>query len=159
MKTMLIAAVLALLTTGALAAEPIQIAAISDMEGKVLVNKGKGFVSARSGMALNSGDRVIALDGSRASVVYADGCVSQLRENSLLALQKTDRCGQEAVRTSMGSTQTQPVRLAQAIGDTRTDGIPGLAGDGINWWLVAAGGAGAAVVIGSTNSNKAISPQ
>jgi hypothetical protein len=106
------------MSTASLRAEPIQLAALSNIEGKVLVNKGKGFATAKPGTPLAEGDRVIALDGSRAAVVYKDGCVTQLKENSLLALDKAAGCGQEAVKTGGAK---QPLRYAQAIGGTATD--------------------------------------
>ena len=99
-------------------AEPLQLAMLSNVDGKILVNKGKGFISAKSGMALQPGDRIVALDGSRAAVVYPDGCVTKLDENSLLALDKSATCGTAAVKT--GGAQ-QPLRYAQALGGTMND--------------------------------------
>jgi len=100
-------------------AEPLQLAMLSNVDGKILVNKGKGFISAKSGMALQPGDRVVALDGARAAVVYPDGCVTKLGENSLLALDKSATCSTAAVKT--GGAQ-QPLRYAQAMGGgTMTD--------------------------------------
>ncbi len=136
-------ALLAALSAAGLQAEPIQLAALSNVEGKVLVNKGKGFATAKPGTPLAEGDRVIALDGSRAAVVYKDGCVTQLKENSLLALDKAAGCGKEAVKTG-GS---QPLRYAQAIGATQTDaGSGGGAGnpnkDDPNMFILGAWGVG-----------------
>jgi len=136
-------ALLAALSAAGLRAEPIQLAALSNVEGKVLVNKGKGFATAKPGTPLVEGDRVIALDGSRAAVVYKDGCVTQLKENSLLALDKAAGCGKEAVKTG-GS---QPLRYAQAIGATQTDaGNGGGAGnsnkDDPNMFILGAWGVG-----------------
>ena len=137
-------ALLAAMSAAGLQAEPIQLAALSNVEGKVLVNKGKGFATAKPGTPLVEGDRVIALDGSRAAVVYKDGCVTQLKENSLLALDKAAGCGQEAVKTG-GS---QPLRYAQAIGATQTDagGSGGGAGnsnkDDPNMFVLGAWGVG-----------------
>ena len=99
-------ALLAALSAAGLQAKPIQLAALSNVEGKVLVNKGKGFATAKTGTPLAEGDRVIALDGAKAAVVYKDGCVTQLKENSLLALDKAAGCGKEAVKTGGG----QPLR-------------------------------------------------
>ena len=157
-------ALLAALSAAGLQAEPIQLAALSNVEGKVLVNKGKGFATAKPGTPLVEGDRVIALDGSRAAVVYKDGCVTQVKENSLLALDKAAGCGKEAVKTG-GS---QPLRYAQAIGATQTDagGSGGGAGnpnrDDPNWFVLGAWGLGAlcatAVICNHGNSgNRPIS--
>ena len=151
------------MSTASLRAEPIQLAALSNIEGKVLVNKGKGFATAKPGTPLVEGDRVIALDGSRAAVVYKDGCVTQVKENSLLALDKAAGCGKEAVKTG-GS---QPLRYAQAIGATQTDagGSGGGAGnpnkDDPNWFVLGAWGLGVLcateVICNHGNNNRPIS--
>ena len=110
----LLAAGLALVaaSAGAQTTAPLQIASLGPVTGKVMVNKGKGFVAARQGTALAPGDRVIALNGSAAAIVYPDGCVSELRENSLLAVDKRTQCSTRPISTGA----TEPVRLAQAIG-------------------------------------------
>lgn len=108
---------IAALAAFAVQAEPIRLASLANIDGKILVNKGKGFVSAKPGMALTDGDRVIALDGSRAAVVYPDGCVTQIKENSLLAMEKGAGCNKELVRTGAN----QPLRYAQAIGGSAID--------------------------------------
>lgn len=100
-------------------ADPVQqLASLASVDGKIMVNKGHGFVSAKPGMPLIDGDRIIALEGSRAAVVYPDGCVTQIKENSLLALEKGAGCNKEPIRT--GGTR-EPLRYAQAIGGTAND--------------------------------------
>jgi hypothetical protein len=115
----LLAAGLALVaaSAGAQTPAPLQIASLGPVTGKVMVNKGKGFVAARQGTALAPGDRVIALNGSAAAIVYPNGCVSELRENSLLAVDQRTQCSTRPISTGA----TEPVRLAQAIGGTATD--------------------------------------
>lgn len=140
MKTFAISlglAVLGGLMNATVQAESLQLAMLSNVDGKILVNKGKGFISAKSGMALQPGDRIVALDGSRAAVVYPDGCVTKLDENSLLALDKSATCSTVAVKT--GGAQ-QPLRYAQAMGDTMNDAGPGGSAGGAG---AGAGGAGA----------------
>ena len=90
-------------------------------------------------MTLNEGDRIIALDGSRAAVVYPDGCVTQIKENSLLALEKGAGCNKEPVRT--GGTR-EPLRYAQAIGQS-SDAAPPPVG----------GGSGAPIVVPSAGAS------
>lgn len=123
-KTISAVMVLGAFATGVQAAEPVRLASLADVNGKVLVNKGKGYVSARSGTVLDSGDRVIALDGSKAAVVFSDGCVIQLKENNLLPLDQEAGCSKKPVATGA----TQPLRYAQAIGSTTTDAGGGGAG-------------------------------
>ena len=124
-------------------ADQVQLASLSNLDGKVLVNQGRGFVAAKPGMVLNDGDRVIALDGSKAAVVYADGCVTQLKENSLLAMSKAGGCNNEPVRTGGGNEQ--PVRIAQAIGGG-SPGAPGGVQPSVNPGIDA--GIGAPPVVG-----------
>jgi hypothetical protein len=112
MKRIALACILALAGTAVFAQQPVQLASLASVDGKILVNKGKGFVAAKPGTALVEGDRLIALEGSRAAVVFPDGCVTQIKENSLLALEKGAGCSTEAVRTG----GAQPLRYAQAIG-------------------------------------------
>lgn len=110
---------------GAQAAGQAQLATLSNVNGKVLVNKGNGYVSAKSGTSLGEGDRVISLNGATASVVYQDGCVTQMPENSLLAFDKFTACGKEPFKVASAK---QPVQYAQAIGGTMNDGSPAGAG-------------------------------
>ena len=112
-KSIVGAVALALAATAA-HADHILLASLASVDGKILVNQGHGFEAAKPGMALGDGDRVIALDGSRAAVVYSDGCVTQLKENSLLAMDKAVGCKKEVVGT--GGAPEQPIRVAQAIG-------------------------------------------
>jgi hypothetical protein len=140
MKRIVMAGVLAL-ASWSVVADPVQLASLANVDGKIMVNKGRGFVSAKPGMTLNEGDRIIALDGSRAAVVYPDGCVTQIKENSLLALEKGAGCNKEPVRT--GGTR-EPLRYAQAIGQS-SDAAPGAP-------LPAGGGSGAPIVVPSAGA-------
>jgi hypothetical protein len=99
-------------SAGAQTAAPLQVASLGAVTGKVMINKGKGFVAARQGTVLAPGDRVIALNGSAAAIVYPDGCVAELRENSLLAVDQRTQCSTKPLATGAAD----PVRVAQAIG-------------------------------------------
>lgn len=108
-------------TTGMAQADAASLASLVSASGKVLVDQGKGFVTARPGMTLNDKDRVITLNGSAAAVAFADGCVSKLDSNNLLTIDRQAGCDKAALSTQ------QPLRYAAAIGDTRTD-VPANAG-------------------------------
>lgn len=110
-------ALLAASAASAQTAAPLQVASVGPVSGKVMINKGKGFVAARPGTALAPGDRLISLSGSTAAIVYPDGCVTELRENSLLAVDKRTQCSTQPISTGA----TEPLRVAQAIGGTATD--------------------------------------
>ncbi|MBV2235194.1 MAG: hypothetical protein KUL75_06560 [Sterolibacterium sp.] len=126
MKKTLIAAsiVTSILAAGSMAAqaaEQASLATLTNVSGKVLVNKGSGYLAAKSGTSLATGDRVISLNGATASVVYQDGCVTQMPENSLLAFDKFTACGKEPFKVASAK---QPVQFAEAIGGTMNDGSP-----------------------------------
>jgi hypothetical protein len=65
---------------------PASLATLNKAEGKVMVDKGAGYVSATANTPLNKGDRVITLGGSGAEIVFADGCKSQLKENHMMVI-------------------------------------------------------------------------
>ena len=96
--------------TGAHAAEKIVLAALGDVNGKVMINQGRGFVAARSGMEVSVGDRVIALEGASAQVVFKDGCVTNLKERNLLPVDA------KGCATQPLNPNAEAVKLAQAIG-------------------------------------------
>lgn len=110
-------ALLAASAASAQTAAPLQVASLGPVTGKVMINKGKGFVAARPGTVLAPGDRLISLNGSTAAIVYPDGCVAELGENSLLAVDKRTQCSTKPLSTGA----TEPLRIAQAIGGTATD--------------------------------------
>lgn len=87
-QRVLLASVLALGVAGVAQAAPV--AMLFNVQGKVLVNQGRQFVPARSGMALNIGDRVLLMDGAHAMVEYGSGCSLPLAPNSAATI--TARC-------------------------------------------------------------------
>ncbi|CAI10008.1 hypothetical protein ebA6791 [Aromatoleum aromaticum EbN1] len=93
------------------AAEPLQVAALTNVDGKVLIHKGKDYTIAKAGSPLIEGDRVITLKGSKADVAFAEGCVTSLKENAVLAIGGVDVCA-----TGPLSANPEPVKYAQAIG-------------------------------------------
>lgn len=94
------------------------------MEGLVLVNQGETYMPAQSGMSLNLGARVLAMEDGSAVVTQADGCVTRLDPNSLFILKSPSVCqGGEAALQKIGPF------YAQAAGETATDvGVGGSAG-------------------------------
>jgi hypothetical protein len=123
-RAITIASVMSLgLTVGYAQAETSSVATLTQVGGKVMVNKGKGFVAAKSGMALAETDRLITLDGSSASVVFADGCVNNVKANSVLAVSAGCKAQAMSVNSSM------PMRYAQT-GGTQNDAGSGGGGGG-----------------------------
>jgi len=93
------------------AAEPS--AMLRQMQGRVFVSQATTMGLARNGMPLYVGNRVMAVSGGAARLVYANGCTVDLPENSMLAVGGADQCstGQAQVRTTEGFQ-------AKAIGQT-----------------------------------------
>lgn len=84
----LLASALAFGLAGVAQADPV--AMLYNVQGKVLVNQGNGFVPARAGLALDAGDRVLLMDGAHAMVEYGSGCSLPLAPNSAATI--TARC-------------------------------------------------------------------
>lgn len=92
------------------AAEPIQIASIAGLEGKVMIHKGKNYTFATAGELLVAGDRIVTLREAKADVRFANGCIASLAESSILAIDGEGSC----------RAGKEPVKVAQALGG-RTD--------------------------------------
>src|SRR5690606_16521846 len=76
--------------------EPIQIAALGDLSGKVMVYNGDTYAIAETGMPLELGSQVVTLEGATANVAFDKGCIASLEENSVLAIENVDMCAQTA---------------------------------------------------------------
>lgn len=74
------------------AAHAQESASLAEAEGRVLVNKGEGLVSARTGTALAEGDRLVTLDKAGARVVFSDGCSLVLSENQMVVIDMKAGC-------------------------------------------------------------------
>lgn len=116
----------------ALAEAPAATIKLARVEGNVMVNQGMNYTKAKSGTALRAGTKVITAKGASAAVLYQDGCIKQLKENSILTVGPATECA--AGKTS------ERVYLAEAIGDTMTDAPPVEAGSMGAGGVVAGGG-------------------
>jgi hypothetical protein len=99
------------MTLMAWAADPV--AVLQQPQGKVFVSQGKVMAPVQQSLPLYPGNRVIVASGGRAEIVYTDGCMVALPENSLLAIQGADQCrlSQAQVRATGGF---QKARIGQA---------------------------------------------
>lgn len=68
------------------------VAVINKASGKVMADKGKGFVTSPVGTFLKEGDRVVALEESGAEVVFFDCCTATLKPNNLISVNATPGC-------------------------------------------------------------------
>lgn len=130
-------------------AESASVATLTQVDGKVMVNKGKGFVTAKAGMGLAENDRLITLDASSAAVVFADGCVNNVKANSVLAVSKTAGCKAQAANVN----SSMPIRYAQiTTNDASLIGTTATVGGVTGTWLLV-GGVITLVAVESTNDN------
>ncbi|MDS4021023.1 MAG: hypothetical protein RKR03_11055 [Candidatus Competibacter sp.] len=119
-----LALVLAGYAAGAGAVEPS--ALLRQPQGRVFVGQTTAMQPARPEMPLYAGDRVVAVSGGRAEVVYPDGCAVAVPEGSLLAVKGPEQCrtGQARIRAVEGF---QNPRIGQA---GPLPGQGGTSGDG-----------------------------
>jgi hypothetical protein len=90
-KIVALATVGLMLAGQAVAAE----AQISSINGSVVASQNGQFSPASESMALSTGDRLIAREGS-AQVSFADGCVVTLKANSMLTVDAASPCASGA---------------------------------------------------------------
>ncbi len=115
MKTQAMTVSLALVLAGyaavASAMEPS--AVLRRSQGRVFVGQATTMGPAQDGLPLYAGNRVVAVAGGRAEVVYPDGCAVAVPENGLLAIGEPGQCrqSQARVRTIDGFQDT---RIGQA---------------------------------------------
>lgn len=108
----------ALMTAGQAAAQSAG-ATLQDLSGKVLMNKGDGLVSGKTGSVLVDGDRIVTLDKSGARIVFPDGCGVTLEENMIFVINSQLGCKATPVATNQPAapgltTPTQGLILGTA---------------------------------------------
>lgn len=72
------------------------VASVSDFSGKVMVNKGDGFVPLVSGVSLNVGDKVLVGENSFAVLAYEE-CAVSLSKPSVTSVAKDAPCNAGAL--------------------------------------------------------------
>ena len=68
------------------------VAVLNKASGKVMADKGKGFVTSPVGTFLKEGDRVVTLGESSAELVFFDCCTAPLKSNNLINVNATPGC-------------------------------------------------------------------
>jgi hypothetical protein len=81
---------------------------ISSLQGAAFVSRADGVVPALAGMELEPLARVFTLQGSQATVTFADGCVHQVPGNAVLTITDDTTCASVAsvereARAQMGA--------------------------------------------------------
>jgi hypothetical protein len=122
------------------AEEPLVVASIGDLNGRVMVYDGQKYGAAQPGMALEAGDRVITLKDASVNVNFAKGCATRLDSNAALAISGTEVCA-----GGMVAQGSEPLMVAQ----TGTLGGAGLvAGGGVGAGTMLIAGAGGLLLVG-----------
>ncbi|MDE2445265.1 MAG: hypothetical protein KGO94_03740 [Alphaproteobacteria bacterium] len=87
----------------------VSVAELGSIQGKVLVNKGEGFVALTNGTELNAGDRVMVGKDSAATIAYANGCAVSVNAAQVVTVAKTAPCKAGASVSVVGSNLVAPV--------------------------------------------------
>lgn len=153
-----IVALLPQMATAATTATTATTVKLSQVQGDVMVNNGSRFVKATSGLEIKPGAKIVTAKGAAVSLVYQNGCVKQLKQNSMLTVGAAVECTAKA--------NSERVYVAEAVGDTATDaakpaetalgansGAPLIGSKFIIGGLVVAGVATAAVVANNNDNN------
>jgi hypothetical protein len=96
-----IAGIVLALAAGSAAAADYD-AKISRISGNVLVSQNETYQTAREGMLLNAGDRLMVMDGGEMMLTYSDGCTSTFAERKIVQINAQSTCqGAQAVVKSV----------------------------------------------------------
>jgi hypothetical protein len=132
-------------------AEPVEpVAKLVQIEGKVMVNTGTNYAMASPGTVVQPGAKVLTNKGSSVALVYKDGCIKRVKENSILTVGPATECA--------ANKTNERIYVAEAVGDTATDAPPAtagaVAGEAHTGWII--GGLvvfGGAIAIASNNND------
>jgi hypothetical protein len=69
-----------------------KVAKLTETDGTVMVDRGKGFVTTKVNEPLFENDRVITLDDSAAEITFNDGCRIRLKANNLIEVNSNPGC-------------------------------------------------------------------
>jgi len=105
-------------------AEPV--ATVSQIQGVVLISQGADYVTAKQGMTLLEGDRVMAMDGGSAALTYSDGCKLDITDNQVFTIGSAASCSQGTLsQRAVGPYLAAAPALAPATGGLIAAGILG----------------------------------
>jgi len=90
---------------------------VARIQGSALINQGEQYVSAREGMAVKEGDRLIATEGSSAVIKFNDGCQYTLADTQVLTVGPASTCA------SSGAVASVPANPKPAMAVAATSGL------------------------------------
>jgi hypothetical protein len=108
------------------------VASLVQINGTALVNQGEQYTTAREGMTLRTGDRVMVMEGGSAVLKFADGCTHPVDDNRVLTVGSAESCSSG----TLAQDAVGPYYAAAGAGGAATAG------------LAAAGVLGTVVIVG-----------
>lgn len=126
----LVSAVLSAALATASAADPV--ATVSQIQGVALVSQGADYVTAKQGMTLSEGDRVMAMEGGNVALTYVDGCKLNIADNQVFTVGNAASCSEG----TLSQRSVGPYLAAAGAGGAATAG------------RIAAGVLGTVVIVG-----------
>lgn len=128
-------------------------ARLLQVQGKVLVNDGTRYTPAKSGAEVKTGTKIITSKGATANLVYKNGCVKEVKTNTMLVVGTPAEC------VSMISNER--IHVAAAAGEVTLNNAnqsnaAWLFRDGR--WVLVALGTGAVIAVVATNSGDSNNP-
>lgn len=109
----------AFFSASAFAAAPV--AQLESIAGKVLVNQGKGFVPATTGLALNAGDRILVGKDGAATLTYAAAnCSVDVAATTIVSVDAKAPCTEGQ---SVSAVDSVFINAARAPGETSMGGV------------------------------------
>jgi len=91
-----LAASAVLLSQGVLAASVAEPVKLAQVQGDVMVNNGSRFVKAVSGLELKPGAKIVTAKSSNVSLIYQNGCVKELKQNTMHTVGTPEQCAANA---------------------------------------------------------------
>lgn len=65
---------------------------LTQVQGDVMVNNGTRFVKAVPGLEIKPGAKIVTAKSSNASLVYQNGCVKELKQNTMHTVGSAEQC-------------------------------------------------------------------
>jgi len=68
-------------------------ATLTNIKGNVLVSQGENYKSARDGLKVSTGNRLMVMEGASVTLSYLDGCVDKFKGAKILQIAENSSCG------------------------------------------------------------------
>lgn len=101
--------------------QPIVMAKLTNLNGSVMVNDGARYQPAKPGQALPVGAKVMVPQGGKANLVFSNGCVKPIQQNSILTINSLNNVPSNAKDCASAFVQERAYQVA-AVGDVSPPG-------------------------------------